>query len=118
MQEISKAVTSGIDGSFWFMLEPLLMSKSIYDGLSPAAQKAISEIGAGLEGFALEGAKSDDKLLSEVYGKAGATTKSFDAAVLDQWKAIAKRTAWQDFAARNQSCADLLALAEKVPAAA
>lgn len=116
LQEISKAVTSGINGSFWFMLEPLLMSKSIYDGLSPKAQQAIAEVGAGLEGFALDGAKADDKLLSEVYAKAGAKTAAFDAAVLEKWKEIAKRTAWTDFAARNQSCADILALAEKVPA--
>lgn len=116
LQEISKAVTSGINGSFWFMLEPLLMSKTIYDGLSPKAQQAIAEAGAGLEGFALDGAKSDDKKLSEVYGKAGAVTKVFDDAVLAQWKDIAKRTAWTDFAKRNQSCADMLALAEKVPA--
>ncbi len=117
LQEISKAVTSGIQGSFWFMLEPLLMSKAVFDGLPAAQQAALIEVGASLEGFALESAKSDDKDLSAVYGKAGAATKQFDEAALDKWKAIARDTAWKDFAARNASCADLLALAEKVPAA-
>jgi TRAP-type C4-dicarboxylate transport system substrate-binding protein len=42
LQEISKNVTTGRQGSFWFMFEPLLMSKSIYDNLPAAHQKAIS----------------------------------------------------------------------------
>lgn len=93
------------------------MSKAVFDGLPAAQQAALIEVGASLEGFALESAKSDDKDLSAVYGKAGAATKQFDEAALDKWKAIARDTAWKDFAARNASCADLLALAEKVPAA-
>lgn len=118
LQEISKAVTSGSQGSFWFMLEPLLMSKTIYDGLPPAQQTALSEVGASLETFALDAAKSDDKDLSAIYAKAGAVTKQFDAAALDKWKAVARDTAWKDFAARNAACAELLGLAEKVPATA
>ena len=42
LEEISKAATSGSDGSFWFMFEPLLMSKSVFDCLTPDQQKAIA----------------------------------------------------------------------------
>ena len=118
LQEISKAVTSGIDGSFWFMFEPLLMSKQIFDGLTPAQQAVITEVGASLESFALDAAKSDDKDLSAIYAKAKATTKAFDAAALEKWKVVARDTAWKDFAARSPACAELLAMAEKVPATA
>lgn len=118
LQEISKAVTSGIDGSFWFMFEPLLMSKAIFDALTPAQQAVVSEVGTSFEGFALDAAKADDKDLSAIYAKAGAVTKSFDAAALDKWKTVAREAAWKDFAARNTACADLLALAEKVPVTA
>ncbi len=51
LQEIAKNVTTGRTGSFWFMLEPLLMSKSIYDGLTPDQQKVISTVGTELEVF-------------------------------------------------------------------
>jgi TRAP-type C4-dicarboxylate transport system substrate-binding protein len=116
MEEISKAVTSGIKGSFWFMFEPLLMSKSIYDGLPADQQKAISEVGASLEPFALEQAKADDIALAQVFGHAGAKVAEFDAPALQKWKRIARDTAWKDFAERSPSCADLLKLAEKVTA--
>jgi TRAP-type C4-dicarboxylate transport system substrate-binding protein len=114
--EISKAVTSGIKGSFWFMLEPLLMSKSVYDTLSADQQKAISEVGASLEPFALEQAKADDLELARVFGRAGARVAEFDAPALQEWKQIARDTAWKDFAARSAACAGLLTLAEQVPA--
>ena len=45
LEEISKAVTTGRAGSFWFMLEPLLMSKQVFDTLTPSQQKAIVEVG-------------------------------------------------------------------------
>jgi TRAP-type C4-dicarboxylate transport system substrate-binding protein len=116
LEEISKSVTSGINGSFWFMLEPLLMSKSIHDSLSADQRKVIDEVGASLEPFALDAARADDGELAKVYGKAGAKVMEFDAPALQQWQEIARRTAWKDFAARNAACADLLKLAEKVPA--
>jgi TRAP-type C4-dicarboxylate transport system substrate-binding protein len=116
LEEISKAVTSGIRGSFWFMFEPLLMSKSVYDGLPAGQQKAIREVGASLEPFAVESARSDDIELAKVYGRAGAKVAEFDTPALRKWQEIARATAWKDFAARSESCAGLLKLAEKVPA--
>ncbi len=116
LQEISKNVTDGRAGSFWFMFEPLLMSKSIYDGLSADQQKVISEVGTGLEPFALQAAKSDDDDLAAIYGKANVKVQDFSADAMTKWKAIAQETAWKDYAARNSSCAALLKLAETVTA--
>ena len=116
LERISKAVTSGIKGSFWFMFEPLLMSKSVYDGLPADQQQAITEVGASLEAFALEQAQADDIELGQVFGRAGAKVATFDAPALQEWKRIARDTAWKDFAARSPACAALLTLAEQVPA--
>ncbi len=114
LNEISKNVTTGRQGSFWFMFEPLLMSKAIYDGLPAAHQKAISEVGTKLEAFALQNAKADDDKLAEIYTKAGVKVGDFNTAALAKWKAIAQETAWADYAKRNESCAALLKLAEAV----
>ncbi len=114
LQEISKNVTTGRGGSFWFMMEPLLMSKQVFDGLTPAEQAAITEVGTGMEDFALAAAKADDEELAAVYGKAGVKVQDMNDAVLARWRAIAQDTAWKDFAARNASCAGLLKLAQTV----
>ena len=111
-EEISKAVTSGKQGSFWFMFEPLLMSKQVFDSLPPEQQKAIEAAGAAQEPFALQSARADDDNLATVYAKRGVTARFMDADAVGKWKALAQDTAWKDFANRNAACAALLKLAE------
>jgi len=114
LQEIAKNVTTGRKGSFWFMLEPLLMSKAIFDGLTPDQQKVITAVGEEQEPFALAEARKDDDALAEIYGKANVKVSDFNAEALEKWKQIAKDTAWKDFAGRNAGCAELLDLAQAV----
>jgi len=116
LEEISKNVTSGVKGSFWFMLEPLIMSKDIFDALTPDQQKVITQVGEELEKFGLDAAKQDDVDLAKVYEKAGVKVSDFSPAALDKWRSIAEQTAWTDFANRNADCARLLKLAEAVTA--
>ena len=114
LEEVSKAVTTGRTGSFWFMLEPLLISKQIFDSLPPPQQAIVTEVGADLEAFGLQAAKADDEDLASVYAKANIPAYDMDPAVIQKWKALAQETAWKDFAARNAACAGLLKLAEAV----
>jgi TRAP-type C4-dicarboxylate transport system substrate-binding protein len=116
LQEIAKNVTSGRQGSFWFMLEPLLMSKSIFDSLPSDQQQVLTETGAGLEDFALAAAKSDDDDLASIFGHANVKVSDFNGDALRKWREIAEDTAWKDFAARSAACAGLLKLAENVSA--
>lgn len=116
LQEVSKNVTTGRGGSFWFMLEPLLMSKIVFDSLTPEQQRAIADVGASLEPFALSAAKADDDELAKVYKSAGIAVHDMTAADLAQWKAVAQDSAWKDFAARSETCAGLLKMAESVKA--
>lgn len=114
LEEISKAVTTGKAGSFWFMFEPLIMSKQVFDSLPVPHQKAIEQVGTELEAFGLEAAKADDDDLARVYAKVGVTAKEMDAGAIGKWRVLAQATAWKDFADRNAACAALLKLAEAV----
>lgn len=114
LNEVSKAVTTARDKSFWFMFEPLLISKSAWDSLTPAQQKVVMEVGASLEPFAVEGAKKDDKLLAEVYAKAGAKVVDMNQASFDKWLAIAKQTSYKDFADNVKNGRQLLDMALSV----
>jgi len=115
LEQISKAVTTGRTGSFWFMLEPLLMSKQIYESLTPSQQKAIDEAGLEQEAFAMRAARQDDEDLADVYAKVGVAAKTMNSTAIDKWRELAQRTAWKDFADRNVRCELLLKLAELVP---
>jgi hypothetical protein len=54
LEEVSKALTTGRGGAYWFMLEPLMMSKAVFDRLTKEQQAAIMAVGAELEAFALK----------------------------------------------------------------
>ena len=114
LEEISKALVSGRERSYWFMLEPIMMSKIIFERLPKDQQDLIMTVGAELESFGQAGAKADDTRVEEVFGKAGAKVQNMDEATLRQWRELARETAWKDFANKNASCAELLKLAEQV----
>lgn len=113
LEEVAKALTSGRTGAYWFMFEPLMMSKSIFDALPKDQRDAIMAVGADMEKFALEAAKKDDIEVANVYQKAGAKVVDLSAATIKKWQAIARTTAWKDYAAKNEGSAKLLALAEQ-----
>jgi TRAP-type C4-dicarboxylate transport system substrate-binding protein len=113
LEELSKALTSGRQHSYWFMLEPIMMSKTIFDGLPKDQQDAIMATGAELENFGQAGAKADDIRVEELFAKAGAKVDQLDEANLGKWRDIARATAWKDYAAKNANCAELLKLAEQ-----
>jgi len=114
LEEIAKFLTSGRQRTYWFMLEPLMMSKDIFSKLPKAQQDVIMAVGAELEAFATEAAKADDKAAAELYAKAGAKVVDMDEPTLKKWQAIARDTAWKDFGEKNDSCAALLKAAQKL----
>lgn len=117
LQEVSRALTSPRGGGYWFMLEPLLMSKTKFDRMSREQQAAVMTVGAELEKFALRMAQADDAAVASVYARSGARVAEMDAAALAKWRDMARTTAWADFSGRSDNCAKLLALAEKSIAA-
>lgn len=114
LEEIAKSLTSGRGRSFWYMLEPLLMSKQVYDSLTPAEQKAVTEVGASLEGFATTSARTDDEAVVAVYKAAGAKVSDISDATIARWRKVAETAAWPDFAQRNADCARFLKMAQAV----
>src|SRR5229473_1962651 len=116
LEEISKALTSGRGKSFWYMLEPLLMSKSTFDALTPAQQKAVQDVGEELESFATASAKADDIAVADVYRKAGAKVADMDESTVNRWRKIAETAAWSDFAKRSADCERYLKMAKAVTA--
>ena len=116
LEEVSKSLTSGAGASYWFMLEPLMMSKSIFDALPKKHQDIILAVGTELEAFGRKGAQDDDIEVAKVYEKAGAKISKLDIATVGKWRDIARDTAWKDYGAKTATAATLLKLASDVSA--
>ena len=114
LEEIAKHLTSGRNKAYWFMFEPLLMSKEVFAKLPKAQQDIIMQAGAEQEKFATEAARADDKIAADVYAKAGAKVYDLDEPTVRKWQAIARDTAWKDYAERGETSAALLKAAQKL----
>jgi TRAP-type C4-dicarboxylate transport system substrate-binding protein len=113
LEEVSKHLTTGRGQAYWFMLEPLLMARSVFEKLPKEQQQIIMQVGADMEKFGTEQAKADDKLVADIYAKAGAKVVDLDQNAIRKWQALARDTAWKDYAAKSPNCARFLQLAEK-----
>jgi TRAP-type C4-dicarboxylate transport system substrate-binding protein len=114
LEELAKHLTTGRGGAYWFMCEPLMMSKQVFDKLPKAQQDIIMAVGAEMETFGTQGAKADDQAVATVYQKAGAKVYDLDAATLKKWQDIARRTAWKDYAEKSETSAKIMKAAEKL----
>ena len=114
LEEVSKSLTAPRDFAWWIMLEPLLMSKAVFDTLTKEQQDAILSVGEDLEKFAQESSKADDARVAQVYEKAGAKVVFLTEEDVLRWQDIARKTAWKDYAAKTPISAKLLQLAEQV----
>jgi TRAP-type C4-dicarboxylate transport system substrate-binding protein len=112
LEELSKYLTAAGGRSFFFVFEPLLVSKQIFDALPAEHQKIILKVGADLESFGLEGSRADDKALADTYAKAGVAVKDMDQDSLALWRKVASESAWKDFSERSKDTAAFLKMAE------
>ena len=114
LEEVAKSLTTGRGKSYWFMLEPLIMSKQVFDSLSKSEQDTIMQIGVEMEAFGLTEAMADDQKVADVYSKKGAQVADLNDAIVDKWRAIARDTAWKDYSGKSALPAELLKLAEGI----
>src|SRR5260221_5207018 len=79
LEEVSKHLTTGRGKAFWFMCEPLMMSKQIFDALPRDQRDIIMAIGDELEAFGTAGPKTDDHKRAVGYLKACAQVRELRA---------------------------------------
>ena len=60
LEELAKHLTAGGGKSYWFMFEPLIMSKAIFDKMPKAHQDLLLKVGEEMEAFGRQEAMADD----------------------------------------------------------
>ena len=114
LEELAKSFTANKGRSFWFMLEPLLVSKSIFDSLAPDQQRAILDVGTEMETWGQIEAKKDDETAAKVFAAKGCEVVALLDENIANWRKLAEASAWADYAAKSTEAAELLALAKAV----
>ena len=114
LQEVAKYVTTARDYTFWYMFEPMLMSKATYDKLTPEQQKIVMDVGHSLEKYALDACRADDRKVADVFGKAGDKVSDMNAQQFAAWKKLAQQSAWKNFAENVKDGKHLIDMANAV----
>ena len=115
LQEASKYLTTPGERSFFFILEPIMVSKSIWVTLSSAEQEAMLAAGEEMIPFNLAGAKADDAELARVYAAAGIEVTPLSNDGVDAWQRVARDSAWKIYADKTKLAAQMLKMAQDVP---
>lgn len=97
--EQAKCLTAPGSNALWFMYEPVLVSKKVFEGLTPEQQKAILDAGEKAEAFFNEEIRKGDELMIDTYKKAGVEVVEMSKADYDAWLEVAKESSYKDFAA-------------------
>jgi TRAP-type C4-dicarboxylate transport system substrate-binding protein len=98
LYEQVKCLTAPGANALWFMYEPVLMSKKVYDSLTPEQQKAIMDAGKmSEEYFSAEIRKGDAKMV-ETFKKANVEVVEMSKADFDAWVKVAKESSYKKFA--------------------
>ncbi|MBR0554518.1 TRAP transporter substrate-binding protein DctP [Ciceribacter sp. L1K23] len=97
--EHAKCLTAPGENALWFMYEPVLMSKKVFEGLTPEQQKAILDAGEKAEAYFNEEVRKGDQLMIDTYKKAGVEVVEMSKEDYDAWLAVAKESSYKNFAA-------------------
>jgi TRAP-type C4-dicarboxylate transport system substrate-binding protein len=114
LQEQTKCYTPASDYALWFMYQPVLMTKSTFDGLTPEQQAALTAAAEKAEAWYLSEAKAEDAASVEVFRTAGVQIAEMTAEDFDAWVALAKDSAYKEFVAEVPNGQALLDMALSV----
>jgi len=98
--EQAKCLTAPGENALWFMYEPVLMSKRVFDRLKPEQQKAILAAGKKAQAYFNTEVRKGDQLMIDTYKKAGVEVVEMSRADYDAWLEVAKQSAYKNFAAK------------------
>ncbi len=117
LYEQTKHATVGGANSLWMLLQPLVMSKQHWDKLSPKQKKIFEEAADKADAFFLTVQREATNAMSEAYRKAGGTPREMTDDEYKQWIALARTTAYPEYAAISPTAKRILEALEKSKAA-
>src|SRR5262249_3168337 len=94
--EHGKYFTAGSPG-IWMFLNTLLISKSVWDSLSPAEQGAFEAAAEISEDFFAATQRDAERRFIDTFSKAGARYYQFTREDYLAWLSVAQQTAWAQY---------------------
>ncbi len=98
LYEQLKCVTAPGDNALWFMYEPVLMSKKVFDKLDKKQQQALMDAGKKAQAYFAKEAKGLDDEMVKAFKEHKVEVVTLTAAEYDAWLKVAKDSSYAEFA--------------------
>jgi TRAP-type C4-dicarboxylate transport system substrate-binding protein len=103
-----KCLTAPGDNALWFMYEPVIASKRTLEKLAPAQRKALLDAARKAEAYFDAEIRKGDKKLIDTYRAAGVEVTEMSKADFESWLAVAKASAYKNFAEKVKGGDELI----------
>jgi TRAP-type C4-dicarboxylate transport system substrate-binding protein len=114
LQEQIDSYTAPTDNSFWFIMQPLVISLDAWEKLNSEQQEILETVGEDLQEFAYSASIEEDEAASKTLADAGVTVVEMDDQAFTEWRKLSEKTAWKSFAQENPEGQELLDLAKQI----
>ncbi len=98
LYEQLKCLTAPGANALWFMYEPVLMSKQVFNGLTKEQQAAIMAAGKTSEAYFDAEIRKGDQKMVDTFKKAGVEVVEMSKDDFDAWLKVAKESSYKKFA--------------------
>ncbi|HEX6017811.1 MAG TPA: TRAP transporter substrate-binding protein DctP [Burkholderiaceae bacterium] len=98
LYEQLKCVTAPGDNALWFMYEPVLMSKKVFDRLNQKQRDALLAAGQKAQAYFAKEAKGLDDAMVKAFKAHNVEVATLTAAEYDAWLKVARESSYAEFA--------------------
>ncbi|NYT86412.1 TRAP transporter substrate-binding protein DctP [Pollutimonas harenae] len=103
-----KCLTAPGENALWFMYEPVIMSKKVYEGLKPEQQQAIMAAAKKAEEYFIGESRKGEQKMIDTFTKAGVEVVSMSPEDFNAWMEVAKTSSYKNFAEKVKGGEELL----------
>ncbi len=114
LYEQVECLTAPGDNALWFMYEPVLMSKSVFERLTQEQQDAIMTAAQQAEDFFNEEIQKGDDMLVQTFEENGVEVVEMSEEDYDAWIEVAEQSSYANFAEKVEGGAELIEKARAV----
>lgn len=108
LQEQVKCLTAPGERAVWFMYEPILMSKKVYDKLNDEQRKAIQAGALKAEAYFDTESRKGEQRMIDAFSKAGVQVVTLSEDDFNAWMKVAKESAYKHYAEKVSGGKELL----------
>jgi TRAP-type C4-dicarboxylate transport system substrate-binding protein len=108
LYEQVQCLTAPGENALWFMYEPVLMSKTVFEGLTEEQQAAIMAAAEKAEVFFNEEVRKGDQAMVDAFTEAEVEVVEMSEEDYDAWLAVAQESSYKNFAEKVANGQELL----------